>query len=369
MGVRSLNDVASAPRFERRSRTDASVEVALLIPLSGPAGMFGPSCECCAQLAAEEINEEGGVLGRRVHLVPVDAAGPVPGVALEMREMVSHGAVDAVVGWQISAVRQAIAPFVARRVPYVYTALYEGGERTPGVFLTGEVPDRQVEPAIRWMADACGSRRWCIVGNDYIWPRSSGAQARRYVRDCAGTVDDEAYVPLGTENFSDVLDRLERARPDTTLTLLVGTDAVAFNRAFAERGLDDQSLRLSPLMDENMLAATGAEATRGICSSAGFFDCLLTLANLDFRVMYERRFGPSAPTLNTHGESCYEGVKLLSALIQAAGSLDVREVSATADQVVYQAARGELMLRDRHVEQPIYLATADGIEFSIVTQL
>ena len=301
--------------------------------------------------------------------MPVDAAAPLPWVVQEIEAMVFHGVVDAVVGWQTSTVRQAIAPFVAGRVPYVYTALYEGGERTPGVFLTGEVPDRQVGPAIRWMADACGSRRWCIVGNDYIWPRSSGAQARRYVSECGGTVEDEVYVPLGTKNFSGVLDRLEQACPDTTLTMLVGTDAVEFNRAFAERGLDDQSMRLSPLMDENMLAATGAEATRGICSSAGFFDSMLTIANLDFRAAYEGRFGPSAPALNSHGESCYEGIKLLSALIEAAGSLDVGQVTAAAERVVYRAARGELMVRGGHVEQPVYLAVANGIEFSIITQL
>lgn len=81
---------------------------------------------------------------------------------------------------------------------------------------------------------------------------------------------------------------------------------------------------LSPLMDENMLAATGAEATRGICSGVGFFDCMVTVANLDFRSTYERRFGRSPPALNSQGESCYEGVKLLSALVEAAGRLDVR---------------------------------------------
>jgi urea transport system substrate-binding protein len=353
---------------ERSAVTD-SVEIALLIPLSGSAGMFGPSCECCAELAAEEINAAGGLLGRQVHLVAIDGARSAAEIGHELGAMLQHGTIDAVVGWHISAVRQAIAPIVAPRVPYVYTALYEGGERTPGVFLTGEVPDQQLGPAIRWMANSCGSNRWSIVGNDYVWPRSSAAQAYNYVHECGGTVQSETYVPLGADDFSAVLDRLEQARPDTTLTLLVGADAVEFNRAFCERGLDGQSLRLSPLMDENMLAATGPEASRGICSSAGFFDSLVTVANLDFRMTYQTRFGPSAPSLNAHGESCYEGVMLLSALVKAAGSLDVRAVSAASEGVRYNAARGELVVRNRHVQQPIYLATADGTELSIVTQL
>ena len=84
---------------------------------------------------------------------------------------------------------------------------------------------------------------------------------------------------------------------------------------------------------------------------------------------YESRFGPSAPSLNANGESCYEGVMLLSALAEAAGSLDVRAMSARAEGVRYRGARGELVVHDRHVQQPIYLATAEGAEFSVVTQL
>ena len=255
--------------------TGEYVDVALLIPLSGSAGMFGPSCECCAEIAAEGINAARGLLGRQIRLVPVDGSRSPAEIGHEIALMLRNDAIDAVVGWHTSAVRQAIAPIVATKVPYVYTALYEGGEKTPGVFLTGEVPDQQLAPAVRWMADNCGSQRWSIVGNDYIWPRSSAAQAQRYVRDSGGVVSSATYVPLGAEDFSEVLDRLERERPDTTLTLLVGADAVEFNRAFSERGLDSECLRLSPLMDENMLAATGPEAAKGICSSAGFFDSVV----------------------------------------------------------------------------------------------
>jgi len=84
--------------------------------------------------------------------------------------LAAAGLVDAVVGWHISAVRQAVSPRIAGVLPYVYTALYEGGERTPGVCLTGEIPSRQLLPAMQWLRREQGVRRWCIVGNDYVWP-------------------------------------------------------------------------------------------------------------------------------------------------------------------------------------------------------
>ena len=123
---------------------DAIVDLALVVPLHGSAGIFGPSCELCAQLAVSEINAREGVLGRELRLSVVDGSGSPAEVADEVGALAAAGLVDAVVGWHISAVRQAVAPRVADLVPYVYTALYEGGERTPGVFLTGEVPSRQL---------------------------------------------------------------------------------------------------------------------------------------------------------------------------------------------------------------------------------
>src|SRR3954464_12900580 len=91
-------------------RTRDTLDVALVIPLQGPAGIFGPSCECCAQLAAEEVNAGSGVLGRELRLMLVDGGAPPARVAAEVDALVSAGAVDAVTGWHISAVREVVAP-------------------------------------------------------------------------------------------------------------------------------------------------------------------------------------------------------------------------------------------------------------------
>ncbi|MER7459817.1 substrate-binding domain-containing protein [Micromonospora sp. NPDC126480] len=345
------------------------VSVALVYPMRGPAGMFGPSCELCAQLAVEEVNRRGGVLGRELRLVPVDGGAPPAEVAAEVDALVSMGAVQGVTGWHISSVRQAVAPRVAHRVPYVYTALYEGGERTEGVFLTSETPDAQLWPAMRLLSAELGMRRWFVVGNDYVWPRRTGLAARRYARRCGARVVGQHFLPLETHAFAEALRRIERTEADAVLMLLVGADAVRFNRAFARAGLDQRCLRLSTLMDENMLLASGVSATANLYSTAGFFAGLVTPESLDFHGAFARRFGVEAPPLGSLGESCYEGVMLLAALIGKAGTLDVRGVEAAADVVTYDGPRGELRLRRRHVRQRIYLAEADGLEFAVRTEL
>src|SRR4051794_41114997 len=149
-------------------RQPGTVELGVVIPLRGPAGIVGPSCEAAAELAAEELNLGTGLLGRELHLVVIDGGAAPDRVADQVGTLVTAGAVDAVTGWHLSSVRQAIVARIAGHVPYVYTPLYEGGEGAPGVFLAGETPAIQVRPALRWLMRERGVRRWCIVGDDYV---------------------------------------------------------------------------------------------------------------------------------------------------------------------------------------------------------
>ncbi|GAB7110854.1 substrate-binding domain-containing protein [Streptomyces phaeofaciens JCM 4814] len=358
-----------SPSSDWFTADESVLGVALVFPLQGPAGLFGPACELCARLAVEEANRAGGVLGRELRLVPVDGGAPPREVADHVEALVDLGVVQGVTGWHISSVRQALAPRIAHRVPYVYTALYEGGEHTAGVFLTSETPRDQLRPAMALLAHERRVRRWFVVGNDYVWPRRTARAAQRYAREAGGRIGGEVYLPLGTHDFEPVLRRIERSDADAVLLLLVGSDAVRFNRAFAAYGLDARCLRLSTLMDENMLLASGPSATVDLYSAAGFFASLATADTLDFHGRYARRFGIEAPAPGSLGESCYEGVLLLAALLRQAGTLDVAAIGATADTVSYEGPRGLLRLRGGHVRQRIYLARADGLDFDVLTEL
>lgn len=362
-----MADDAGALPLARGPSEDA-LDVALVIPLSGPAGIFGPSCELCSELAVSELNASGGLLAREVRLVVVDGGRTPQQVGDDVDLLVRAGAVDAVVGWHLSAVRQVLAPRLAGRVPYVYTPLYEGGERAPGVYLAGETPVGQLAPSLRWLSEELAVRRWAVVGNDYVWPRESAAAAGRYLRSWGGQVVDEVFVRLGTREFGPVLRRLDRSDCDGVLLLLVGEDAVLFNRQFAAAGLDDL-VRLSPLIDENMLLATGAGNTRNLWAAAGYFEGLPTAASLDFNGRFTRRFGAHAPVLNSIGESCFEGLSLLADLVRRAGSLEVPALDAVAPSASYEGPRGRVRMRGRHLQQDVYLAQAAGLEFDVVRTL
>lgn len=350
-------------------RRRPTVDIALVVPRSGSAGIYGPSCEACAELAIADLNATSGLLGKQVRLRLVDGSRAPAVVAAEIERLIGHGAIDAVTGWHISPVRQAIARVTANRVPYVYGPLYEGGERTPGLFLTGETPTRQLLPAMDWMNAEYGVDQWVLIGNDYIWPRQTGLAARLHARSQGRPLLDEIYVPLGTQDFGAAIRQVEATGATGVVLLLVGGDGVAFNRQFAAAGLCPAVPRLSPHVEENMLMASGSESNDGLFAAAGYFEALNTTASMDFASRYYGHFGLGAPALNSIGESCYEALTLLIALVSRAGSLGIDALTGAAQGLTYISPRGEVTMRGNHMAQDVYVAEAKGLDFEVRSRI
>jgi urea transport system substrate-binding protein len=344
-------------------RPDEAVRVGVVVPTSGTLGLLAPSALNCATLAAAELNATGGILGRPVELVLVDGGRPPGIVAREISGLVRCGALSALVGTHASDVRVALAATIKGSIPYVYTPPYEGGEHSPGVFLLGETPGRQLNAALR-SGDHC--RRWLLLGNDYIWPRRVHAAARRQLGD---RVIAECLVPRGEADPERLIHAVTAVRADAILLSLVGSDLVCFNRAFAEQPQAHQVVRVCAALEENGLLGAGGDTTGLLHSAMGYFAALATDAAVAFAERYTARFGPDAPVLNGHGQGAYDGMLLISALAHRAGTLAAPVMDAVAEGTRVDGGRGPFVLRDRHAVQPVYLARADGLEFEVIDGL
>lgn len=348
-----------------RSAHSDIVRVGFLVPTTGPTGIYGPSCLACGELAVEQLNSTGGILGRRVVLQTVDAGRAPYLVASDVARLVERGAVDALAGWHISAVRNAVTQRVGGKVLYAYAAMHEGRDDTPGVFMLGERPANQLLPSARRLAEERGIRRWAVVGNSYIFPRVSAAVARTGLAQFGAQVVMERFVALGTGSFGRVLEEIETSGADGVLMFLMGQDAVHFNRAFALWPWSRELVRLSPAIEENTLLGAGARANDNVFAAAAYFDGLATPDALPLATAYNQRFGPYAPFLNAVGESCYEALLFLAVVAQRCGSLDVGAWERLRDGEEYQSPRGLMRLRGNLVEQTVYLAKAAGLRFDI----
>ena len=178
--------VRSMPASPSAAARAASCAIGNFLTFSGSPGIWGPASTNSALLAASEINKRGGILGREIELAMHDAGGPIEQVAQRAAEAIASDEVDVIMGSHISAVRVALRKVTRGRVPYVYTPVYEGGERTPGVMAIGETPRGQSRPAIHWLAEVKKASRWYLIGSDYVWPWQSHRAVKRYIADTGG---------------------------------------------------------------------------------------------------------------------------------------------------------------------------------------
>jgi ABC-type branched-subunit amino acid transport system substrate-binding protein len=345
------------------------LSIALCVPLGGTAGIWGPSALASARLAVAELNRGSGMAGQSCRLLTVNAADDAPDIEATLTDLVVSGDVDAVIGMHTSAVRQRILRAVGGQIPFVYTPLYEGGESTPQVFAIGETTERQLRPAIHWLGRHRRPKRWFAVGNDYVWPRVSHRMARTYIAETGAAMVGDSYVPIGTVDFSEVLDRLRQARADAVLISLVGQDAVEFNRAFGRAGLSRSVMRLSPAVGENELLGIGADHSEDLFVACGYFASLDTDANLAFKERYRAHFGERAPTLNTFGQSTYEGVHFLAELLAQAYRSPLGWQRMGQAPLTYASAREASYDGPGTSCTPIYLARAEGNTFRVITRL
>ena len=343
------------------------MKIGLLFCRGGPAGLWSPSAEASAIVAAAEINTAGGVLGEDVELVVGDVgttereAAEAAGLLVDVQE------VDALVAMHPSSTRDAVARVTAGRVPYLYTPQFEGGAINPHAIAIGGTDDMLLGPALAWITEHRRAERFFLVGNDYIWPRTTHATAGRLIRAAGGAVVGAAILSFGTEDYGSLFARMRQARPHVVVLSLLGLEAVRFNRAFAAAGMHRHCLRLALAQDETVLYASGADSTEELMVASHYLAHVHTRGNDRFLEVYHAAFGPEAPPVNAFGQSCYEGMHALADLARHAGRLDHRALRRAArDRVRCRTARNnafEAPLGGRH---PVYVATVDGFAQNVV---
>lgn len=340
--------------------------IALLIPLCGSAGIWAPSCISSAQVAVEQLNRKGGIGGRKAQLIMIDAALEAS-ISIEntVNDLIEAGSIDAIVGMHISAIRQRLSKVVRQRIPYIYTPLYEGGERTCGVYAIGDTPDMQLGPSIDYIQTEYRPKSWALIGNDYVWPRTSNSYAKARLRAMGAGLAYEKYLPFGLCNMSRHVEEIAASGAGVVLMSLVGQDAVAFNRAFGKADLDRRIVRLSCAIEENGLLASGTRNSKRLFVASSYFSSVLTEVNASFKEQYYGMHGDQAPVLNALGQSTYEGVHFLAGLLEDHTEIWRKHSCETSLPVIHRSGR-KTSRAGVDERAPVFLARADGLDFSVI---
>ncbi|CAB3671351.1 Aliphatic amidase expression-regulating protein [Paraburkholderia phenoliruptrix] len=324
------------------------IRIGVAVGLSGANSVVAPAVVQASQLAVDEINASGGILGRQVQLEITDDASGAVGAQKAYDTLVFQKNVDAIISMETSAARNAALPIVARgKKPFIYTSFYEGRSCNPWMYVNGWVPEQQVAPVVDYFVKAKGAKTFYLVGNDYAFGRGMLQFTRKYIEAHGGKVVGEEYLPTDGTDWTPILSKIRAAHPDALISATAGgAPNVALAKQLKGSGLTLPYGNLA--IDEGTAKSMGDVAT-GIYMSGSYLTSIDTSANKKFLAAMDKRFGKDVKTPNELSEPQYEAFFLYKAAVEKAGSTDPGKVIKALDQVSFNGPRGQIeMVKSRH---------------------
>src|SRR6266566_69599 len=203
--------------------TGTPIKIATIHDLTGAFAVYNEATRDIVEIAVEEINARGGVLGRPVRLLIRDSQSSIDKYAEFANELILGEKVVMLEGGGSSASREVIRPVVGRDdgPVYFYPAQYEGGVCDKFVFCSGEVPTQQIGPALIPYAMEHFGRNLYTIAADYNFGHISSVWVKKFVEQQGGKVIATEFFPLDQTDFGAAISRVQAARPEVIFSLLV----------------------------------------------------------------------------------------------------------------------------------------------------
>src|SRR5438093_1464676 len=195
---------------EPKTSVARSIKVGVITDQTGALSFMGIANANVARMVIDDINANGGLLGRPITLILEDSETSDSVAEAKATRLVQQDDVDVVFGGIYSSTRQAIkGPVVVKgKKLYIYPEQYEGQESDPLIFCTGPVPAQQVEPFIPWLMQQTGAKKFYLPSADYIWPHTMNQEVREMVMANGGTIVGEEYFPLDHADYGSTVGKI-----------------------------------------------------------------------------------------------------------------------------------------------------------------
>lgn len=335
---------------------DDSVLIAIPVGLTGANSVVAPGVVQASELAADQINAEGGVLGgRQVKLKIYDDQSGANGALKAFTAAVLEDNVVGIVGMETTAARNAGQPIAAEaNTPYVYTSGYEGKACAPNLFINGSTPEQSVNPLVTYINENMGAKTWAILASDYAYGRDTAAFFENAVRQSGGEVVSTQFNPVDSGDWTSAIQNIRSADPDVVVSILAaGTPSVTLSKQWKQSGLTIPNVNLG--MDEDTAKTIGADAA-GVLYPSSYFTGNDSPENKQFMEALTNKFGADAHIPNVMTVPQYIGVRLLAEAIDAAGSTDPAAIMAALPKVSFDGPSGPVQIdKQHHADLNFYL--------------
>ncbi|MCP4254057.1 MAG: urea ABC transporter substrate-binding protein [Candidatus Scalindua sp.] len=361
--------VSFQSEFIKNILPEPPIKVGILHSLTGTMAISEKPVVDSTLMAIEEINLQGGILGRIIEPVVVDGRSDWPTFAEEAERLIVEEKVSVVFGCWTSASRKTVKPiFEEYNHLLFYPVQYEGLEHSKNIIYTGAAPNQQIIPAIKWCFDNLG-HRFFLVGSDYVFPRTANEIIKDILTVLKGEVLGEEYISLGSDDVDDVVLKIRETQPDVILNTINGDSNIHFFKRLGEAGITSEKVpTMSFSIAEDELRVMGAEHMVGNYASWNYFQSLDSNENREFVEKFKKKYGSHRVT-DDPMEAGYFGVKLWAQAVREAGTDDVDKVRKAVKNQSYGAPGGMVYVdsENNHVWKTVRIGVIreDG-QFNIV---
>ena len=337
--------------------TEAPYKLGWIGSLSGPGAVFADQGLQSAKLALKEVND-AKILDRPAELtVSDDGSDPKTSNSVCTR-LVHQDHVAAIVGFQNSADRKGCLPVATAggMVTYLYATPYEGKECVPNFFVFGEVPNQEVQPLVEYMAAGQQAKKWYFIGSDYVAMRGGNEFARTAIQRLGGQVIGEEYAPLGTTEFTPLIDKLMRSGAYTMLYSVLGSDGTAFLKQLRDTPGADK-LKVSTFT----IPIGAGNAAKGIYLAFSYFPSIKSPENDKYKAALKAMFGAKAQIPSILSVVNYDAIWMWALAVQKAHTADYAAVNKAMKEITFNGPRGTIKFNSQgHPALPMYIARLNG---------
>jgi urea transport system substrate-binding protein len=306
-----------------------------------------------ALMAIDEINQQGGILGRQIHGIVEDYNSDPVVLRLKARKLLHKYRLNTVFGCWTSLSRKAALPiFEARNALLWYPIQYEGLEQSPNIFYTGLCLNQQIEPAVNWLLKN-GYRQFYLLGSNYVFPLTANKVIKGKLRHQEGIVVGERYMDLEANQFAPVIEEIQEIQPDVVFNTLNGASNIAFYQQYQAAGITSEAIPIMAVsVAEQELQEIGAAAI-GHYGCGNYFQSLDTPENHQFVTAFKQRYGADRVTSDPI-QTAYSQIHLWSQAVEQAQSFEVDAVRAAAYGQRFLSPGGWVQINANHHTQQDY---------------
>jgi branched-chain amino acid transport system substrate-binding protein len=258
-----------------RAQSKDPLRIGFPLPLTGPFGALAADQQRGATLAMEELNAQGGVLGRKVEvLFRDDQLKPAVG-AQRTKELIENDKVQFIVGGLAAHVQMAINE-QTKKSKVLFISVSQSDEisakpdASPLTFHEALNPTITSRAVGNWIAQNLG-KKWWIIYADYAWGKQNNMVLQEVLAKQGGTLLGSTPYPLGSAEFSAHLPKIQGAKPEVLVSMTPGADNIAFLKQVQSYGMKKNMRIAQPLHWLPQLKEGGPDLYADIFGGTSFY--------------------------------------------------------------------------------------------------